>query len=122
MTTFHKKVVVLRDVFAKSIKKPLVFEGHFSKCKCFFIGGTPRNQSGTSAARNEYLIIWKSEPYYARRIFREISVFEAWDSNNQFRLEISSNLPQKLPQTVEYCLKNEPQTFEKHGFQKFVKN
>ena len=44
----------------------------------------------------------------------KIRVFEAWDSNNQFRLEISSNLPRKLHQTVEYCLKNERQTFEKH--------
>ena len=30
---FHEKVMILRDVFAESIKKHAVYEGHFSKCR-----------------------------------------------------------------------------------------
>ena len=89
--TFRQKVVVSLDVFAKSITKTLVFEGHFSKCRCFFIGGTPRNQRGTSRARNEYLTIWKSEPYYARRIFREKGCRNLPNPSQDRSMECSGN-------------------------------
>ena len=37
----------------------------------FFHRGNPAEPDARARARNEYLTIWKSEPYYARRIFRE---------------------------------------------------
>ena len=40
----------------------------------FFHRGNPAEPDGRAGARNEYLIISKSEPYYARRIFKEKDV------------------------------------------------
>ena len=44
------------------------------------------------------------------------------DHANLVRIELSSKLPQELRQIIEYCLKLEPQTFEKITFNTFVKN
>ncbi len=46
----------------------------------------------------------------------------SWDSNDPFRIQLSSNLPQKPVQIVRYCFKFESQTFEKITFNIFVKN
>ena len=42
--TFREKVGIPYEVFVKSVNFVRVFECHFSKSTCFFIGGTPRNR------------------------------------------------------------------------------
>ena len=44
------------------------------------------------------------------------------DHPDQLRIDLSSILPQKLIQIVEYCRKTEPQTFGKTDFNTFVKS
>ena len=44
-----------------------------------------------------------------------------WDNPSQLRIDLASNLPQKLRQIVKYCPKTEPQTSEKMDFNTFVK-
>ena len=45
-----------------------------------------------------------------------------WDHFNPVRIEMSSKLPQKLRQIIEYCPGNESQTFGNVDFNIFVKN
>ena len=59
---FDQEVVIPYDVFVKSCHFVRVFEGHFSKSMCFFIGGTLRNQAFKSQRLNEYSTICESEP------------------------------------------------------------
>ena len=42
--TFRQKVMIPYEVFVKSCHFVRVFDTHFSKSMCFFIGGTLRNQ------------------------------------------------------------------------------
>ena len=44
------------------------------------------------------------------------------DHPDQLRIDLSSILPQKLTQIVEYCRKTEPQTSGKTDFNTFVKS
>ena len=42
------------------------------------------------------------------------------DHSNLVRIELSSKLPQRLCQNIEYCFKAEPQTFENMNLNAFV--
>ena len=48
--------------------------------------------------------------------------FDAWDPNNPFRVEFSSNLLQELMQMVKHCQKNEPCTLNILNLTTFIKN
>ena len=69
--TFHQKAVVLLDVFVSSRHFTRRFEGHFSKSTCFFSSGGRRGTDRNRGRQERVLSIWKSEPYHARRMFRE---------------------------------------------------
>ena len=49
-------------------------------------------------------------------------IFHDPDHPDQLQIDLSSILPQKLIQIVEYCRKAEPQTFGKTDFNTFVKS
>ena len=50
--------MILLDVFAESIKKHAVYEGHFSKCRCFTIERSPRRPFGGNPPRTSSNIRW----------------------------------------------------------------
>ena len=43
----------------------------------------------------------------------QLNVFKAWNPNNPFRIEFSSNLQQELQKSVEYCSKSEQNNGQK---------
>ena len=57
--------------FCKKYQKPSSFWRSLFKMQVFFHRGNPTEPEGNLKRQNEYSIISESEPYYARRIFRE---------------------------------------------------